>query len=103
MQEKTYRAPFTGKIETAEDIGLKDQALCARLDDWIRRNLRPRNTINTRYTNYGLKHLAEQDLGCYIHQMLMHEILLHVGYRSRWKLFSPNYHYNIASDSPCLK
>lgn len=103
MTDRIYRAPFTGKIETAEDIGLHDEVLCASIESWIADALRPRKSINTSFTNYGLKHLAEQDLGCYVHPMLMHELLVRSGFKSRQKSYSPNYHYNISSASPGIR
>ena len=72
---------------------------------WIFRNLKIRSSgrPNTVCTNYGLKHHAENDIGAYVSPDMMHRAMIEAGYQSKPVPDSPNFWYNIASDSPLFK
>ena len=79
-----------------------DNALLNRVVHWIFKNLQlqsPRRH-NTRHTNYGLKHQAENDLQTYVSPDLFHQAMLIAGYTCRRMPNSSHYCYNIREDSP---
>jgi len=70
----------TGAIDNSERAALKsDVAQFERACAWIETHLTPRKTISRRRTSYGLKHIAEPEIG-YIRNGVFIAALLACGY-----------------------
>jgi len=62
---------------------------------WIRRTLEPKKTIGGRNSySYGLKHLAERDLGWYVSNGELKGAMVAEGYRWRVCEGTPNWEFN---------
>lgn len=82
-----WRADLTTASSLAEV-----ESLC----EWIGRNLSPSKGINRRHTSYGLKHIAEREIGYRSNgQFILAALLL--GYRSDF--CGLNVHFNFTEDS----
>lgn len=64
--------------------------------EWITRTLTARATINTRHTSYGLKHIAEREVG-YITNGLFIAAAIHCKFR--YEPDGPNAYFNVSSRS----
>jgi len=63
---------------------------------WINEGFaRPRKTINKRITSYGLKHLAERQVGSYISNEALIQAMIESGFRAQQIRGTPNYHFNV--------
>lgn len=47
---------------------------------WVKWNLRPRKTFNTKRSSYGLKHVLEEDTGIYLTNNQFKDLMLECGY-----------------------
>lgn len=73
------------------------------LIDWIKGNLTPRKTFNSRKTSYGLKHIFEQSPnGFYIENDIFKAAMLECGFKVQNKA-AVNWVFNISQKSPALK
>jgi hypothetical protein len=63
---------------------------------WINEGFaRPRKTINKNISSYGLKHLAERQVGSYISNEAMIQAMLESGFRAQQISGTPNYFFNV--------
>ena len=63
---------------------------------WINEGFaRPRKTINKRISSYGLKHLAERQVGSYISNEALIQAMLESGFRAQQICGTPNYFFNV--------
>jgi hypothetical protein len=58
-------------------------------------NLFLRQSINRKITSYGLKHIAERDLGMYISNDSFIEAMQQQGFKAQRINYSPNYYFNV--------
>ena len=85
--------------EQAASLDHNRRALLASVDrvqatcQWIEDHLRTRKTINPRYSSYGLKHLAEKDVG-YITNGVFIAAMIACGFR--YRVDGPNALFNVA-------
>ena len=61
-----------------------------------------RTTINRKITSYGLKHIAEKDMGAYISNDVLIKTLTELGFTPSKIRNSPNYYFNIAVNHACV-
>jgi hypothetical protein len=64
--------------------------------DWLSTKIKIKS-INTKRTSYGLKHLVEQELGCYISNGMLIVAAIHCGFKVKRK--SHNAMFNISEKS----
>ena len=63
---------------------------------WIKEGFaRPRKTINKRISSYGLKHLAERQVGSYISNEALIQAMLESGFRAQPIRGTPNFYFNV--------
>lgn len=63
---------------------------------WINEGFaRPRKTINRRISSYGLKHLAERQVGSYISNEALIQAMLESGFRAQPIRGTPNFYFNV--------
>ncbi len=63
---------------------------------WINEGFaRPRKTINKRISSYGLKHLAERQVGSYISNEALIQAMIESGFRAQRIRDTPNYFFNV--------
>ncbi len=79
--------------------GLKESSetfdLCV---GWIATNLTPRKTINNDCSAYGIKHMAEPEIG-YSTNGVFIAALIHCGYQFRRLPNNPNAWFNVSGES----
>lgn len=69
------------------------------IQDWILVNLKPTKAINKNITSYGLKHLAEQDLGYISNEQFIKAAQL-LGFKNVPDgANSPNFCFNFSKES----
>jgi len=63
---------------------------------WINEGFaRPRKTINKNISSYGLKHLAERQVGSYISNEALIQAMLESGFRAQQIRGTPNCFFNV--------
>ena len=63
---------------------------------WINEGFaRPRKTINKNISSYGLKHLAERQVGSYISNEALIQAMLESVFRAQHIRGTPNYYFNV--------
>ena len=62
---------------------------------WINEGfVRPRKSINRRISSYGLKHLAERQVGSYISNEAMIKAMVESGFRAQQIRGTTNFYFN---------
>ncbi len=86
-------------VERAAILAERRQSLLASADrvkqacTWVDAHLLSRGTLNHRHSSYGLKHLAEQDIGYLTNGQLI-AAMIACGYR--YQVVGMNAHFNIS-------
>jgi len=71
----------------------------AEIGEWLKRNVEPRSSINSRAGSYGLKHLAEKDLGSYVANGELIAAAIIGNYRYRRNGNTPNAVFSMTTPS----
>lgn len=100
--------PFSSEKQTKEEVAERYAKDVQRLLDsteqfenaceWIRDNLTPTKTINQSRSSYGLKHIAEREIG-YITNGLFIAAMHHCGYLVARIRQGPNAEFNVSEKS----
>ena len=69
-----------------------------RTVDWLRENIQPIKTINTKHSSYGLKHVAEKDVG-YITNGVFIAAAMIAGYPYKIEYGSPSPYFGMSEKS----
>lgn len=70
----------------------------AAVVDWLRENVTPTRTINPKHSSYGLKHLAQHDLG-YVSNGVFIAAAVIAGYRWERLTGTPNAQFGMGKKS----
>ncbi|AUJ26584.1 hypothetical protein [Virgibacillus dokdonensis] len=81
--------------EAFDDLTSKEQK---HLTDWIKNNIAPIKSFNTRQTSYGLKHRFEDDGGFYIGNGAFKGAMLACGFKVKDKS-AKNWVFNVSEKS----
>ncbi|NRS51002.1 hypothetical protein [Brevibacillus sp. HB2.2] len=74
----------------------------SHLTDWIKANLDPIESFNTRHTSYGLKHIFEKTGGYYVGNGAFKGAMLKCGFKVKDKA-AINWVFNISEKSKALQ
>jgi len=77
-------------------INIKMDKTKPDLKEWVLKNLVKRKTTNPHHTSYGLKHIAEQEIGRYVSNEEFHKTMIEAGFKAEYLGFNENASFNIS-------
>lgn len=92
LSKEEWQREFAGQRQRLAESG----AAFARCCDWISRNLERQKTISYKRSSYGLKHIAEREIG-YITNGTFIAAMIACGYR--WVPDGPNAYFSVTWQS----
>ncbi len=98
----TYSKPdgltWDGYFRAEQAELLESAAVCTRVCEWLA-DIAPTKTVNRRRGSYGLKHMAERDIGDYVSNGSFIAAAIHCGFPYRLKPDSPNVWFGMSEKS----
>ncbi len=92
------RAERAAIFRKDREMLLGSEESCTRICEWLRDKAK-RKTMNPRYSSYGLKHLAEDEIGEYVTNGAFIAAAIHCGFPYRLIDESPNVLFGISEKS----
>jgi hypothetical protein len=84
-----YESPITSeKLRQGREQLLESSAICTKVCEWLA-SIKRSKTINRERNSYGLKHMAEQEIGEYVSNGVLIAAAIHSGFAYRLDGDSP--------------
>lgn len=101
QEEGMSKLEYKEAIQKAQMKLLADTESFDKACLWLK-NIKPMSSMNNKHTSYGLKHLAEKEIG-YITNGTFIAAAIHCGFKYKVRKGSPNVKFNMAEDSLATK
>jgi hypothetical protein len=100
-EKKLNPVEYNEKLHAQQEDLLKSAESFEKTCIWIKENIKEIQSINTKHTSYGLKHLAEKHVG-YITNGVFIAAAIHCGFKVKVYPGSPNVSFNMSEKSITL-
>lgn len=98
-EENLSREEYLGKLRELRNELRRNSQRVEQVANWLRSNVMPVKTINTKRTSYGLKHITERHLKTYIGNGVFIAAALVEGYQYQILCGGPNVSFGMSERS----